>query len=48
MTIDLAKCEVAANGKTWSFPPIPPSVLEILTDGGLIPHLKKRIAAQGR
>lgn len=41
--LDLAGCRIHSAGRSWSFPPIPPSVLEILTDGGLIPHIRKKI-----
>ena len=34
--------------KTYSFPRLPPEVLAILEDGGLIPHVKKVLAAQVR
>lgn len=31
-------------GTTYRFPPLPPEVLAILEDGGLIPHVKKVLA----
>lgn len=43
VSLDLSSCTITAKGQTWQFPPIPPSVLEILTDGGLIPHIRKKI-----
>jgi 3-isopropylmalate/(R)-2-methylmalate dehydratase small subunit len=45
MTIRLADglCEV--RGATYTFPPLPDFLLAILADGGLIPHLKKTLAA---
>lgn len=46
LEIDLATCRLIAGGKAYAFPPIPPSVLEILTDGGLIPHVKKKLASK--
>jgi len=39
--IDFAAGVVEHNGKTYSFPPLPPEVVAILEDGGLIPHVKK-------
>ena len=32
----------AENGREFSFPPFAPSVQSIISDGGLIPHLKKQ------
>ena len=32
----------AKNGQEFSFPPFAPSVQNIISDGGLIPHLKKQ------
>jgi 3-isopropylmalate/(R)-2-methylmalate dehydratase small subunit len=43
--IDFAAGIVEHDGKTYSFPPLPPEVLAILEDGGLIPHVKKMLAA---
>jgi len=42
--IDFAAGVVEHAGKTCSFPPLPPEVLAILEDGGLIPHVKKVLA----
>ena len=33
-----------STGHTHSFEPIPPHLLEMVRDGGLIPHLEKRLA----
>ncbi|HJT60874.1 MAG TPA: 3-isopropylmalate dehydratase small subunit [Burkholderiales bacterium] len=33
-----------ATGQTYAFEPIPPHLLEMVRDGGLIPHLEKRLA----
>ena len=33
-----------STGQTHSFEPIPPHLLEMVRDGGLIPHLEKRLA----
>lgn len=46
VSVDLSACTLTAKGRTFPFPPIPPSVLEILTDGGLIPHVRKKLAAK--
>jgi 3-isopropylmalate/(R)-2-methylmalate dehydratase small subunit len=35
------------KGREYRFPPLPPIVLEILRDGGLIPHLRKKLAEEG-
>jgi len=42
--IDFAAGVVEHAGKTYAFPPLPPEVLAILEDGGLIPHVKKVLA----
>ena len=42
--VDFAAGTVEHNGKTYAFPPLPPEVLAILQDGGLIPHVKKVLA----
>jgi len=42
--VDFAAGTVEHNGKTYTFPPLPPEVLAILQDGGLIPHVKKVLA----
>ena len=33
-----------ASRQTYAFEPIPPHLLEMMRDGGLIPHLEKRLA----
>lgn len=35
---------IASDGKEFTFPPLPPKVMEIMEDGGLIPHLRKKSA----
>jgi 3-isopropylmalate/(R)-2-methylmalate dehydratase small subunit len=42
--VDFEAGAVEHDGKTYSFPPLPPEVLAILEDGGLIPHVKKVLA----
>lgn len=45
ISIDLEKGKIiAADGKEFGFPPLPPSVMEIVKEGGLIPYVKKKIA----
>ena len=43
LTIDLEAGRLVLEGESLPFPPFPPVVLDILADGGLIPHLKKRL-----
>jgi 3-isopropylmalate/(R)-2-methylmalate dehydratase small subunit len=45
--IDFAAGVVEHAGKTYRFPPLPPEVLAILEDGGLIPHVKKVLGKSG-
>ena len=45
--IDFGAGVVEHDGKTYSFPPLPPEVLAILEDGGLILHVKKVLGEQG-
>ena len=47
VTIDFSAGTVEHDGKTYSFPPLPPEVLAILEDGGLIPHVKRVLAGGG-
>ena len=44
--IDLERGVLRHKGVEYSFPPLPETVLEILQDGGLIPHLKKKLAKE--
>jgi len=44
--IDFEAGSVEHEGKSYSFPPLPPEVLAILEDGGLIPHVKKVLSAR--
>jgi 3-isopropylmalate/(R)-2-methylmalate dehydratase small subunit len=41
LTIDLSGGKINCPGGVFSFDPFPPSVRQILADGGLIPHLRK-------
>jgi 3-isopropylmalate/(R)-2-methylmalate dehydratase small subunit len=40
LSIDFAKGEIEAKGEQYAFPPLPPSVQEILRVVGLVPYLK--------
>jgi len=44
ITVDLEEGLLSHEGETYPFPSFPKLVLEILRDGGLIPHLKKHSA----
>jgi 3-isopropylmalate/(R)-2-methylmalate dehydratase small subunit len=41
LTIDLSGGKINCPAGVFSFDPFPPSVQQILADGGLIPHLRK-------
>jgi 3-isopropylmalate/(R)-2-methylmalate dehydratase small subunit len=44
--VDLEKGTIITSaGREFGFPPLPPSVVAIVEDGGLIPHVKKRLSA---
>ena len=42
LTIDYDKSIILNRGKQLAFEPIPPHLLEMVREGGLIPHLEKR------
>lgn len=46
--LDLAKAtlKLVDSGDTLACEPIPPHLIQLLADGGLIPHLEKRLARQ--
>ena len=44
--IDLERGVLIHKGVEYRFPPLPPTVVAILKDGGLIPHLKKKLAKE--
>lgn len=48
LEVDLAAGEVknATTGKTYSVDPIPPHLVDMIQAGGLIPHLKARLARE--
>ena len=43
ITIDFERGELVCEKSTFKFSPLPESVLGILKDGGLIPHIKKTL-----
>ena len=46
ITIDFASGTVTTPGREYTFPPLAPSVMEILDAGGLVPHVKKKLGLQ--
>jgi 3-isopropylmalate/(R)-2-methylmalate dehydratase small subunit len=44
VTIDMAVGEIRSVSRVFAFEPFPPSVQQILTDGGLIPHLRRLLS----
>jgi 3-isopropylmalate/(R)-2-methylmalate dehydratase small subunit len=46
ITIDFAAGTVTTPGGDYSFPPLAPEVMEILEDGGLIPHVRKQLGGE--
>ena len=42
--LDLTAGEIRCPAGTFTFPSFPPSVAQILADGGLIPHLRKALS----
>jgi 3-isopropylmalate/(R)-2-methylmalate dehydratase small subunit len=42
--VDLTTGEIHCPAGTFTFQPFPPSVAQILADGGLIPHLRKALS----
>lgn len=43
ITIDFEAGTVTTPERTYTFPPLSPEVMEILDDGGLIPHARKQL-----
>ncbi len=43
VTIDFASGTVITPGGEYTFPPLAPSVMEILDAGGLVPHVKQKL-----
>jgi len=46
ITIDFAAGTVTTASGEYGFPPLAPEVLEIIEDGGLIPHVRKRLGVE--
>ena len=46
VTIDFEAGTVTTPRGTYTFPPLDPSVMEILSTGGLVPYVKKKLAAK--
>jgi 3-isopropylmalate/(R)-2-methylmalate dehydratase small subunit len=44
MTVRLADGVIELGGAAYTFPSLPGFVLDILADGGLIPHLRKKLS----
>lgn len=44
--VDPGKGTLVHQGREYRFPPLPPEVLAILNDGGLIPHLRSSLAKE--
>jgi len=44
ISVDFENAVVKVNGRSVGFEPIPAHLLEMLRDGGLIPHLEKKLA----
>ena len=42
LKVDYEESVIVVNVKTFPFEPIPPHLMEMVRDGGLIPHLEKR------
>ena len=43
ITIDFKAGKVITPGAEYTFPPLAPSVMEILNAGGLVPHVKQKL-----
>jgi 3-isopropylmalate/(R)-2-methylmalate dehydratase small subunit len=43
ITIDFKAGKVTTPGTEYTFPPLAPSVMEILDAGGLVPHVKQKL-----
>ena len=46
ISVDFGAGGVEHNGQTYRFPPLPPSVMEILEAGGLVPYVRARLKGQ--
>ena len=43
LSVDYETSTIRAAGETLAFEPIPPHLMEMVRDGGLLPHLEKRL-----
>jgi len=43
LTIDYERGEIVSGRQTLPFEPIPAHLMEMVRDGGLLPHLEKRL-----
>ena len=43
LAVDYDGATIRAGGETLPFEPIPPHLMEMVRDGGLLPHLEKRL-----
>jgi 3-isopropylmalate/(R)-2-methylmalate dehydratase small subunit len=48
VSIDFEKGELTCRAGIFRFPPLPPFVLGIIQDGGLIPHTKKKLEGSNK
>jgi 3-isopropylmalate/(R)-2-methylmalate dehydratase small subunit len=48
VTVDAARCTVTCAAGEFPFPPLSPSVLGIVEAGGLVEHVKRRLAGEAR
>ncbi len=46
VTIDFVAGTVTTPKKVYTFPPLSPEVMQIIEDGGLIPHVRKRLGVE--
>ena len=47
LSVDFARGVIEHEGKAYSFPPLPESVMEILEKGGLVEYVKGQLAKRG-
>ncbi len=43
MEIDLQASQIYLNGQAYSFPPLSPTAMGIIQDGGLVPHIRRKL-----